>query len=173
MKMCCNNQSTDKQFLKYTPVKLIKVFSLKTVHCTTFLKTVQTSTEMKSTVLFTIFFLSVSSISGDILPASYDWRDYIRLSPVGDQGNCTAFYAFTTAALTEAAHAIYYNQQDFVLSKQQLVDCTNRANNPITPNYNFGCAGGSIGPAFQYLISHGVVEEKYYPYVDNVSNFFQ
>ncbi|XP_017494523.1 PREDICTED: thiol protease SEN102-like [Rhagoletis zephyria] len=26
---------------------------------------------------------------------------------------------------------------------------------------------GSIGPAFQYLISHGVVEEKYYPYVDN------
>lgn len=121
------------------------------------------------TSLVFAFFVFVASVQTQhILPQSYDWRDIITFSPIGDQGNCSAFYAFTTSVLTEALHAINYPEQGpLTLSKQQLVDCTNQANDPNY--YNQGCNGGSVSPAFQYLINHGVVEEKYYHYFGNVS----
>lgn len=102
------------------------------------------------------------------LPQSYDWRDLLSLSPVGDQGSCNAFYAFTTAVLAEVLHAIKHNQKSTVtLSKQQLVDCTNQVNDPSY--YNQGCNGGDVAPAFEYLSKHGAVEEAYYPYLGSVS----
>ena len=77
------------------------------------------------------------------LPRLFDWRnvsnvDYV--SPVRDQKDCGACYAFSATATMESRIRIMTNNENqVILSPQQIVSCS---------NYSQGCGGG-----FPYLVS--------------------
>lgn len=65
-------------------------------------------------------------------PASVDWRDTGKLTPVKNQGACGSCWAFATVAAIEAQHAIKKGAL-VSLSEQEMVDCDDKNN---------GCNGG-------------------------------
>lgn len=88
------------------------------------------------------------------VPESFDWRDYGVLSHIKSQGSCGGCWAFS--ALTSLESAIYRKYGYLpVLSVQQLVDCDGG---------NWGCSGGIIHNAYQYIRNYGVEEAQTYPY---------
>uniref|UniRef100_A0A8D8U294 Cysteine proteinase CG12163 n=1 Tax=Cacopsylla melanoneura TaxID=428564 RepID=A0A8D8U294_9HEMI len=93
-------------------------------------------------------------------PKSLDWRDKGVMSKVKSQGECGCCWAFSSVGVVEAMNAIARN--DLVeLSVQQLIDCDKS---------NFGCDGGLIDYAFDYIIKSGGVEsEADYPYLGYLS----
>lgn len=66
-------------------------------------------------------------------------------------GSCWAFAA--TGALESQIYKKY--QRLVKLSEQQLVDCDDS---------NFGCLGGLMGPAYDYIKSNGITTYIDYPY---------
>ena len=53
------------------------------------------------------------------------------------------------------------------LSAQQLLDCAGPKG-----GFRFGCTGGSLSDAIQYIILQGGIEpDVYYPYRGNVQSF--
>ncbi|OMJ76274.1 hypothetical protein SteCoe_24367 [Stentor coeruleus] len=96
------------------------------------------------------------SIEINTLPASVDWRTQGAVTPVSNEGNsCGACWAFTTAETVESAWYIAGHTL-IPLSVQQLIDCSNE---------NFGCNGGYMDLAFEYIISNGLTSAANYPYV--------
>lgn len=92
--------------------------------------------------------------SEDIIPENFDWRDHGVLGHVKLQGSCGGCWAFS--ALTSLESAIYRKYGYLpILSVQQLVDCDNG---------NWGCSGGIIHNAYQYIRDYGVEEAQTYPY---------
>ena len=92
--------------------------------------------------------------SEEKVPESYDWRDHGVLSHVKTQGSCGGCWAFS--ALTSLESAIFRKYGYLpILSVQQLVDCDNG---------NWGCSGGIIHNAYQYIRDYGVEEALTYPY---------
>lgn len=87
-------------------------------------------------------------------PASIDWRDQGKLTPIKNQGQCGSCWAFATVAAVEAQHAIKKNQL-VSLSEQEMVDCDDKNN---------GCSGGYRPYAMRFVKENGLESEKEYPY---------
>ncbi|XVE51469.1 hypothetical protein DITRI_Ditri02bG0043300 [Diplodiscus trichospermus] len=96
-------------------------------------------------------------------PSSLDWRNYGIVTGVKDQGSCGSCWAFSSTGAIEGINALVTG--DLVsLSEQELVDCDST---------NYGCEGGYMDYAFEWVISNGGIDtETDYPYtgVDGTCN---
>ncbi|PSC67614.1 KDEL-tailed cysteine endopeptidase CEP1 [Micractinium conductrix] len=91
------------------------------------------------------------------LPKLLDWRSKGKVTPVGDQKDCGASWAWAAVAALESRILIQSGKTASTfainLSEEQLIDCARPA----------GCAGGWPVEAFDYAAKKGVVEEWRYP----------
>lgn len=92
--------------------------------------------------------------TGVIRPASIDWREQGKLTPIKNQGQCGSCWAFATVASVEAQNAIKKGKL-VSLSEQEMVDCDGRNN---------GCSGGYRPYAMKFVKENGLESEKEYPY---------
>ncbi|KHN77447.1 Cathepsin W [Toxocara canis] len=92
--------------------------------------------------------------TGMPIPTYFDWRDKLKVTPVKDQGECNACWAFASASVVETLHAIKTNETTD-LSEQQLIDCD---------VYSDGCRFGY--PATAYLVAkrQGLLRESQLSY---------
>jgi RHS repeat-associated protein len=96
------------------------------------------------------------------LPAKLDWRDYNGnnfVTPVKDQGECGACWAFAVTAALESKVLISENNSDFCidLSEQVLNSCSGAGN----------CEEGYINKASDFISSYGLPPESCYPYTES------
>ncbi|XP_059090669.1 uncharacterized peptidase C1-like protein F26E4.3 isoform X2 [Tigriopus californicus] len=93
------------------------------------------------------------------LPKSFDARDKWRgkITPVLDQGECGASWAFSTISMASDRFAIE-GQTEEALSPQSLISCNTQGQN--------GCRGGSVDRAWNFLRRYGTVPEECYPFDD-------
>ncbi|KAB0802927.1 hypothetical protein PPYR_05122 [Photinus pyralis] len=88
----------------------------------------------------------------------FDWRDKGVVTSVKNQGECASCYAFASAAAVESHIAIKTKKlQD--ISPQEVLDCS-----LVEPYENYGCDGGSLEPAYDYIKDKGLVTDVSYPY---------
>lgn len=107
-----------------------------------------------SLVTDTVFKFGAVSLSD--VPPSIDWRARGAVTSVKDQHLCACCWAFSSAAAVEGIHQITTGNQ-VSLSVQQLVDCSNAANEK--------CKAGEIDKAYEYIArSGGLVADQDYPY---------
>lgn len=76
------------------------------------------------------------------LPVTVDWRSLGLVSPVKRQGACGASWAFSTIGAAEAHISKKLNVKLNPLSVQNMIDCSIN---------NYGCDGGWITTAFDYM----------------------
>jgi C1A family cysteine protease len=88
-------------------------------------------------------------------PATLDWREKGKVSPIKDQGMCGSCWAFSTVAFLESQKLIK-DSQTTTYSEQQLVDCDRGT--------NMGCNGGLMHTALKYVSSKGLEGDSVYPY---------
>jgi C1A family cysteine protease len=89
--------------------------------------------------------------------ASVDWRTKGAVNPVKDQGQCGSCWAFSATSAIESA-VFLKSSKLWNLSEQQMVDCGSATG-------NYGCNGGWMDYAFQYIINAGGQEQTAdYPY---------
>ena len=97
---------------------------------------------------------------------SLDRRQKNAVTPVGNEGQCGACWAFSSTDTIEGAHAIATGKL-VAVSQQQLMDCS-------VAQGNQGCNGGLMDYAFTYVISnHGITTEADYPYTATGPNTCQ
>jgi C1A family cysteine protease len=89
------------------------------------------------------------------LPKQWDWRTQGAVVPIKDQGQCGSCWAFSATGTVEAAWFIMGNQLTS-LSEQQIVDCDEQC---------YGCDGGWMYLALEYVAQYGQESEADYPYV--------
>jgi len=88
-------------------------------------------------------------------PASQDWRAHGAVTPVKNEGQCDASWAFAVTGLVEGDHFIRAGTLKS-LSEQELLDCTRSGS---------GCGGGSPIDALRTVIAKGgLAAEATYPY---------
>mmetsp|Transcript_64267 Transcript_64267/g.74705 ORF Transcript_64267/g.74705 Transcript_64267/m.74705 type:complete len:375 (+) Transcript_64267:32-1156(+) len=88
----------------------------------------------------------------------FDWRDKSVVTPIRDQKNCGASYAFAAAAAVESHWGIRTGVPPVMTSEQQSVDCSKVYNND-------GCNGGLPFQSFNYIQSvTGLSTENTYPF---------
>jgi len=99
-------------------------------------------------------------------PESVDWRAKGAVTPVKDQRNCGACWAFSTTGSIEGAWFLAGHPL-VSLSEQELVDCA--------AGFRGGCAGGEPSDALNWVQKHGICSNKSYPwtaYQDECHNQF-
>ena len=85
-----------------------------------------------------------------------DWVTYGAVSPVKNQGSCTASYAFSAVGAVEGVSVIFFkNQVEY--SAQQLVDCSQSYGNS-------GCVTGNMVNSFNFIRDRGISTSAAYPY---------
>ncbi|XP_034569404.1 senescence-specific cysteine protease SAG39 [Setaria viridis] len=88
--------------------------------------------------------------------AEVDWRQKGAVTGVKNQEDCGCCWAFSAVAAIEGIHHIKTGEL-VSLSEQQLLDCST--------NGNYGCDGGNMDNAFEYIISNGgITTEDAYQY---------
>lgn len=91
----------------------------------------------------------------DGLPKSFDWRDHGAVASVKDQGQCGSCWAFSAVGAVEGLIAITTgNLTSF--SEEEIVQCN-------TSN-DYGCYGGEMQNAFEWIAEHGIDKYSDYPY---------
>ncbi|XP_045462018.1 procathepsin L-like [Harmonia axyridis] len=90
-------------------------------------------------------------------PLSMDWRQRGAVSEVKNQGTCGSCWTFSSTGALEGA-ARMKTGAVLSLSEQNLLDCSRESYN------NFGCSGGNVIGAFQYVQENGITTEDNYPY---------
>ena len=93
------------------------------------------------------------------LPARLDWRNYNGnnyITPIKDQGDCGACWAFAVSAALESKALIALNTPNapLDLSEQVLTSCGNAGN----------CDAGYINAASDFISNYGLPPEYCYPY---------
>jgi len=90
----------------------------------------------------------------EMLPASYDARDYNIVTPAKDQGSCGSCWAFASVGAMESHMMKAYQAGTEDLSEQQQVSC----------NISMaGCSGGS-STAILYWETKGPLQEECFTY---------
>jgi len=89
-------------------------------------------------------------------PTNFDWRELGAVTSVKNQKYCGSCWTFSTAQDIEGTHFLATgNLTSF--SEQQFVACD---------TYNYGCDGGWMFAAMQYVADFGIlVSEEAYPYM--------
>ncbi|RZC36227.1 Peptidase C1 domain containing protein, partial [Asbolus verrucosus] len=92
-------------------------------------------------------------------PPRKNWKKEQFVTPVEDQGDdCKASWAFSTIGAIESNFAIKHGKDKlFILSAQNLIDCTNVYGND-------SCLGGRPQDALHYVYEEGIMNEDDYPY---------
>ncbi len=85
---------------------------------------------------------------------SIDWRDSNAVTSVKNQGNCGSCWAFSATGAVEGLKAIRTGELTD-LSEQALVNCVSQ---------NYGCNGGAMAYAFDYVTEAGIPTEEDFPY---------
>ena len=97
----------------------------------------------------------LARVDAGAIPPTVDWRTKNAVSPVKNQGQCGACWAFSVTGAVEGAYAIATGALRS-LSEQQLMDCDIQ---------NSGCQGGNQANGFSYVFSNkGLDSEKEYTY---------
>uniref|UniRef100_A0A6P7GFN2 Cathepsin L-like proteinase n=1 Tax=Diabrotica virgifera virgifera TaxID=50390 RepID=A0A6P7GFN2_DIAVI len=94
------------------------------------------------------------------LPAAVDWREKGAVLAVRNQGTCGGCWAFSATAALEGQLAIN-KEQKIPLSPQNLIDCSTK---------DYGCIGGLMHTAFDFVKSHGISSEADYPFIGKDDN---
>ncbi|XP_058890198.1 procathepsin L-like [Acipenser ruthenus] len=82
-----------------------------------------------------------------------------RAAAVPREGSCGSCWAFSATGAVEGQH-FKKTGRLVSLSEQNLVECTKNKK-----YMNYGCNGGLMGRAFQYIIDNrGIASEQRYPY---------
>jgi len=107
------------------------------------------------------FAMETSEITEEMqasIPASFDWRQKGKVTPVQEQLACGACWAFTATAVLESAYAIKKGISPIKLSEQHMLDCAGRT---------LGCSDGKIINAwFWVMINRGMAKASAYsPYI--------
>lgn len=88
--------------------------------------------------------------------SSKDWRKSQDVSKVKNQMECGSCWAFSTTGSLESAYSIF-KKKKIDLSEQELVDCSKGYG-------NYGCNGGMMYLAYDYIRDRGIGISKEYPY---------
>ncbi|XP_039127793.1 cysteine proteinase 2-like [Dioscorea cayenensis subsp. rotundata] len=97
----------------------------------------------------------IYNLTDAVAPLMKDWRNDGIISPVRQQGDCFACWAFSAAGAIEAAKNKLENQT-VTVSVRQLVDCSTA---------DGGCEGGRTDSAFLYVARNGGINsDPSYPY---------
>ena len=102
-------------------------------------------------------------VTDDDLPRNFSWREKMPecLGHIEDQGDCGSCWAFTSAGLLSDRFCIHTNGAITTrLSPQEMVDCNME---------QFGCMGGYLLNAIDYLMVEGAVTQQCIPYRENQS----
>jgi len=94
-------------------------------------------------------------------PSYKNWVEEGAVTPVKNQENCGACWAFSTTGALEGAYFLAHKILPSI-SEQQLLDCDHDCNS--YGRCDEGCTGGYMPVSLGYAIRVGMVSEEDYPY---------
>lgn len=98
------------------------------------------------------------------VPADFDSRTQwgTKVHPIRDQQSCGSCWAFgATEAFSDRIAIASQGKVDVVLSPEDLVSCDTN---------DYGCNGGYMDMAWEYLGDHGAVADSCFPYTAGSGN---